>query len=165
MTDWADWLLEQENNTEPVEIAAVAHHRLVAIHPFLDGNGRTARLVMNLILLRAGFPPAIVARANRAQYYRALSTADHGDVGALVNLVGRALERTLTLYLEATTPQTGPPPPDDEWLPLREAAINSPYSQEYLSLLARTGRLEAIKRGRNWYTTRRAIETYSGSVR
>jgi hypothetical protein len=47
---------------------------------------------------------------------------------------------------------------------LREAAVDSPYSQEYLSLLARTGRLEAVKRGRNWYTTRRAIESYRQSI-
>ncbi|CUS03799.2 conserved protein of unknown function [Candidatus Promineifilum breve] len=164
LTDWADWLAGQEDRGEPVELAAVAHHRLVAIHPFLDGNGRTSRLVMNLILLRAAYPPAIIARANRAQYYRALAAADRGDATSLTNLVGRAVERSLMLYLEATTPQTVPPLPGDEWLPLREAAQNSPYSQEYLSLLARTGRLEAIKRGRNWYTTRRAVETYSQSV-
>lgn len=164
MTDWVDWLTEQENITELVELAAVAHHRLVAIHPFLDGNGRTSRLVMNLILRRADYPPAIIARANRTQYYRALAAADRGQFAALVNLVGRAVEHTLTLYLEVTTPQTVPPPPEEEWLLLREAIQGTPYSQEYLSLLARTGRLEAIKRGRNWYTTRRAIDAYSESV-
>lgn len=103
------------------------------------------------MLLRAGYPPAIIARA------------DHGQDGPLANLVGRAVERTLTLYLEATSPQIALPP-NDEWLPLREAAESTPYSQEYLSLLARTGRLEAIKRGRNWYTTRRAMAAYRTSV-
>jgi Fic family protein len=164
MTDWADWLAAQENIMQPVELAAVAHHRLAGIHPFLDGNGRTARLIMNLVLLRAGYPPAIIARANRAQYYRALAQADRANDAPLANLVGRAVERSLTLYLEMTTPQTAPPP-SDEWQSLREAAEGTPYSQEYLSLLARTGRLEAIKRGRNWYTTRRAIEAYVASLR
>lgn len=163
VADWADWLAQQEGNAEPVELAAVAHHRLVSIHPFLDGNGRTARLVMNLVLLRAGYPPAIIARAGRAQYYRALAAADRENVAPLANLVGRAVEHTLTLYLEAVTPQMTPSPGDD-WLPLREAAEGTPYSQEYLSLLARTGRLEAIKRGRNWYTTRRAVENYVAST-
>jgi Fic family protein len=164
MTDWADWLAGQEIVAESVELAAVAHHRLVAIHPFLDGNGRTARLVMNLILLRAGYPPAIIARAGRAQYYRTLAAADRGDDAPLANLIGRAVERTLTLYLDATTPQTAPLPPGDEWLSLREAAEGAPYSQEYLSLLARTGRLEALKRGRNWYTTSAAIRRYIDSM-
>jgi Fic family protein len=163
VADWAGWLAQQEGNAEPVELAAVAHHRLVSIHPFLDGNGRTARLVMNLVLLRAGYPPAIITRAGRAQYYRVLSAADRGNVAPLANLVGRAVEHTLTLYLEAVTPQMTPSPGDD-WLPLREAAEGTPYSQEYLSLLARTGRLEAIKRGRNWYTTRQAIENYIASL-
>ena len=165
MSDWADWLAAQEPaGAEPVELAAVAHHRLVSIHPFLDGNGRTARLIMNLVLLRAGYPPAIIARANRAQYYRALAAADRGDDAPLVNLVGRAAERTLTLYLEAVTPQIAPSPDDETWLLLRQAAEGTPYSQEYLSLLARTGRLEAVKRGRNWTTTRAAIARYRESL-
>ena len=164
MKDWADWLSGREGKAEPVELAAVAHHRLVSIHPFLDGNGRTARLLMNLVLLRAGYPPAIIARANRAQYYRALAAADRGDDAPLANLVGRAVERTLMLYLDATTPQTAPPALGDEWLPLRLAAEGTPYSQEYLSLLARTGRLEAMKRGRNWYTTATAIGRYRDSL-
>ena len=165
MTDWAVWLAQEEaQRAGPVELAAVAHHRLVSIHPFLDGNGRTARLVMNLVLLRAGYPPAIIARANRAQYYRALAAADRGDDAPLANLVGRAVERNLMLYLDATTPQTAPPALGDEWLPLRLAAEGTPYSQEYLSLLARTGRLEAMKRGRNWYTTATAIGRYRDSL-
>jgi Fic family protein len=166
MTDWAVWLAQEEaQRAGPVELAAVAHHRLVSIHPFLDGNGRTARLVMNLVLLRAGYPPAIIARANRAQYYRALAVADRGNDTPLVNLVGRAAERSLMLYLEAVTPQTAPPPNDETWRPLRQAAAGTPYSQEYLSLLARTGRLEAVKRGRNWYTTAAAITRYRQSLR
>jgi len=63
-------------------------------------------------------------------------------------------------------PQPAAPPPDDEtWRPLREAAEGTPYSQESLSLLARTSRLEAIKRGRNWYTTCAATGRYQASVR
>ncbi|HRQ42671.1 MAG TPA: Fic family protein [Chloroflexota bacterium] len=164
MADWANWLQAQAGVMEPVALAALAHHQLVAIHPFLDGNGRTARLILNLILLRAGYPPAIITRVNRRQYYRVLAQADRGKTAPLVNFVGRAVERSLTLYLEACTPQSAPTPVDDEWLPLREVAKLTPYSQEYLSLLARTGKLEAIKHGRNWVTTRQALETYLQSV-
>lgn len=164
MDDWGAWLQAQEGQMEPVVLAALAHHRLAAIHPFIDGNGRTARLVMNLILLRAAYPPAVIAKANRKQYYRVLAQADKGREEPLVNFVGRALERSLTLYLEAVTPQMAPPPAEETWIPLREAAQWTPYSQEYLSLLARTGRLEAIKRGRIWHTTRKALEAYQKSV-
>jgi hypothetical protein len=121
-------------------------------------------LIINLVLLRAGYPPAIIARANRRQYYRVLAQADGGRPEPLVNLVGRAVERSLTLYLEACTPQTAPPAPEAEWLPLREAAALTPYSQDYLSLLARNGRLEAVKRGRVWHTTRQALAVYLESV-
>ena len=164
MNDWANWLQAQERELDTVALAALAHHKLVAIHPFIDGNGRTARLIMNLVLMRASYPPAIIARVNRQQYYRVLAQADGGKTEPLVNFVGRAVERSLTLYLEACTPQTAPPSPEDEWLPLREAAKLVPYSQDYLSLLARTGKLEAVKRGRIWHTTRRALEIYLQSV-
>ena len=164
MDDWTSWLEAQAGGMEVVPLAAMAHHRLVAIHPFIDGNGRTARLIMNLILMRHGYPPAIITRVNRDQYYRVLAQADGGNSTPLVNFVGRAVERSLTLYLEACTPQTAPPPLEEVWIPLREAAELTPYSQEYLSLLARTGKLEAIKRGRNWVTTRQALETYLQSV-
>lgn len=164
MQEWSDWVHTSGLTLHPVERAALAHHRLVAIHPFLDGNGRTARLVMNLLLMQAGYPPTIILKVNRRQYYRVLAQADAGHTTPLVNFVGRAVERSLTLYLEACTPRTQPPPPADQWIPLREAAAGTAYSQEYLSLLARTGRLEALKKGRTWYTTRHALQTYQDSI-
>jgi Fic family protein len=164
MEAWAAWLNAPAMELHPVHRAALAHHRLVSIHPFLDGNGRTARLVMNLLLLRVGYPPTIILRVNRRQYYRVLAQADEGREALLVNFVGRAVERSLTLYLEACTLQREPPAVEEEWLPLRDVAPDTPYSQEYLSLLARKGRLEAIKRGRIWYTTRRAVQAYQESV-
>jgi Fic family protein len=164
MTEWGEWLASEEADSHPVALAALAHHRLVAIHPFIDGNGRTARLVMNLILMRAGYPPTVIQRINRRQYYRVLEQADAGKLAALVNFLGRAVERSLNLYLEACTPVTAPPRLEDEWISLREAADGTPYSQEYLSLLARSGRIEAAKRGRVWFTTRTAVEEYRKSV-
>lgn len=164
MTEWGEWLLAEEKRNHPVALAALAHHKLVAIHPFIDGNGRTARLVMNLILMQAGYPPTVIQRINRQQYYRVLDQADAGKPAMLVNFVGRAVERSLNLYLEACTPVIATPSLEAEWIPLREAAEGTPYSQEYLSLLARTGRIEAVKRGRVWYTTRVAVVEYRKSV-
>ena len=164
MVEWNDWLGGPAQTLHPVTRAALAHHRLAAIHPFLDGNGRTARLVMNLLLLRDGYPPTVILKLNRAHYYRVLAQADSGRMAPFVNFVGQAVERSLTLYLETCTVQTAPPPADAAWIPLREAAPGTPYSQEYLSLLARTGRLEAVKRGRNWYTTHDAVAHYRAST-
>lgn len=164
MDEWAQWLNGAAQSLHPVIRAAVAHHRLAAIHPFIDGNGRTARLLMNLLLLRAGYPPTIIMQSNRRQYYRVLAQADGGNVKPLVNFIGRSVERSLTLYIEAGTPQTVAPSADDVWISLREAAAETPYTQEYLSLLARRGRLEALKRGRNWYTTRSALASYIQSL-
>jgi Fic family protein len=164
MDDLGAWLGGEALGLSPVERATLAHHRLAAIHPFVDGNGRTARLLMNLLLMRSGYPPAVIQRSNRRQYYATLARADRGDPHGLVELVGRAVDRSLTLYLEAATPALRPPAADEAWLPLGVIAADSAYSQEYLSLLARTGRIEAIKRGRVWYSTRGAVAAYRASV-
>lgn len=165
MQEWEQWTVAAEREHHPVAAAAMAHHRLAAIHPFIDGNGRTARLVMNLLLMRMGYPPTVIMKANRRGYYNALASSDNGKHAPLVNMVARALERSLTLYLEALSKREKPTPKEDQWIPLRVAMMGTPYSQEYLSLLARKGRLEAIKRGRVWHTTKRAIEEYINSLK
>jgi len=164
MTEWSDWVTGAEGSIHPVALAARAHHRLVAIHPFIDGNGSTARLVMNVLLMRRAYPPTVILRTNRRQYYSVLAQADSGKPEALVNFVGRTVENSLNLYLEACTPRVKSPEPENELIPLRNACVGTPYSQEYLSLLARLGRIEATKRGRNWYITRRAIKAYQDSL-
>jgi Fic family protein len=71
------WYNEIKDQLHPVILAAEMHERLVTIHPFIDGNGRTARLLMNLILLQNGFPIAILKgdTDSRLRYYNALETA------------------------------------------------------------------------------------------
>ena len=165
MDEWGRWLLEAQEKDGPISVAAQAHHRLVNIHPFIDGNGRTARLIMNLLLIKEGYPPSVIERVDRKEYYRVLAQADDGEYAPLVNFLGRAVERSLIQTLEAVTPRSAPPPAEEIWILLREAAKNSSYTQEYLSLLARKGRLEAIKRGRNWYTTHKAVESYSQEMK
>jgi len=165
MDAWGEWLNTTAAALHPIDRAALAHHKLAAIHPFVDGNGRTARLVMNLLLLRDGYPPTVILRANRVQYYRVLARADKDKDAPLINFVGRAVERSLNLYLDAVTTRTRRTAKLDEWILLRDAAQGSPYSQEYLSLLARMGRLDAKKNGRVWHTTRRAVKAYRESLR
>ncbi len=78
----ADFARELGNpaGLHPVTHAARVHYGLVAIHPFIDGNGRTARLLMNLLLLRSGYPAALIPVGQRAQYYTALEAANIGDL-------------------------------------------------------------------------------------
>ncbi len=80
--------------------AARVHFGLVHIHPFADGNGRTARLLMNLHLLRAGFPPVLVPLSVRARYYDALEAANTGDMAAFDALIAELVLRSLLQILE-----------------------------------------------------------------
>lgn len=101
----------------PVERAAMLHGEFVKIHPFIDGNGRTARLLMNFELMKDGYPPAVIKKESRPQYYDALDTAaTTGNYEKFVALVARCEEASLDLYLEVVgiTPskkaQTKEPP-------------------------------------------------------
>lgn len=148
-------------NTNPlelndIELAAIFHHKLVGIHPFFDGNGRTVRLCMNLLLMRCGFPPAIILKNDKSKYYEALNQANNGKYQKLMLLMCQALERSLNIYLNAM-------PDNDTDFQKISNIVNepsSPYGQEYVSLLARTGKIDAYKEGRNWFTTKEAIEDY-----
>ncbi|WP_333693802.1 Fic family protein [Flavobacterium sp.] len=149
-------------NTNPlglndIEMATVFHHKLVWIHPFFDGNGRTVRLAMNLLLMRKGFPPAIILKNDRKKYYEALNQANSGNYQKLMLLMSQALERTLNIYISSL--------PDNDYDFQEISNIVSepnelPYGQEYISLLARQGKIDAHKEGRNWFTTKKAIEAY-----
>ncbi|UOF90615.1 Fic family protein [Fodinisporobacter ferrooxydans] len=102
MRDLLEWLDNEGKTLHPVERAATFHHRFVHIHPFIDGNGRTARLLMNLILMQDHYPPAIIRQEDRSNYYNALRGADEtGNVEPLVLLVSEAVERMLDSYLWA----------------------------------------------------------------
>src|SRR5438128_1640507 len=81
--------------------ASIAHHDFEALHPFTDGNGRVGRLLLNLMLMQDGYPPALVLREWRSRYIQALQQAHVGEYTPLVNLVGLAVEQALDLYLEA----------------------------------------------------------------
>ncbi|MFP4474945.1 MAG: Fic family protein [Desulfatibacillaceae bacterium] len=101
MEDFFLWLGNEEG-MHPVRLAAEAHFRLVSIHPFIDGNGRVARLLMNLILQQHGLPPAVVRVANRKEYLDSIVEAEtSGDPAAFVRIIARAVDKSLDLYLEA----------------------------------------------------------------
>ncbi|MEI8347612.1 MAG: Fic family protein, partial [Pseudomonadota bacterium] len=92
-------LLDAE--TSPKAQAILGHFILVYIHPFSDGNGRTARLLMNLILMRAGYPPAVILTVDRKKYYRVLKDADKDRFEGFLAFIGRSIDRSLSIYLNA----------------------------------------------------------------
>jgi Fic family protein len=156
MQQWVAWLTGEGVRYEPVVRAAIAHHGFVAVHPFEDGNGRTGRLLLNLMLLREGYAPAFVLRSWAERYRSALGTADRGRYTALVNLIGLAVEAGLDFYLDACRAH-----PDEQYQPLPVLARAMGRDANYLGLLARQGKLEARKRGGRWYSTEAAVRRYA----
>lgn len=101
MGELMQWL-EKVRCEHPVRIAADAHFKLVTVHPFVDGNGRTARLLMNLILLIHDYPMAVIRSEERAAYLDAVSRGQlKGDLQPLYAFAGQAAERTLDAWLAA----------------------------------------------------------------
>ncbi len=91
----------QNEKIHPSVLAAFVHHRFVNIHPFDDGNGRLARILMNLILMKNGYPPAIVKLKERTDYYQALNQADRNEYVPLVEFLAESLLDSMNLYLKA----------------------------------------------------------------
>ncbi|MBI1225362.1 MAG: Fic family protein [Bacteroidetes bacterium] len=88
MRELFEWI-KANKDENPIIVAAIAHHELVKIHPFKDGNGRTARLLLNLILLKNGFPICNIKRSERPDYYNALSLADEGEYEPIIEVVAK----------------------------------------------------------------------------
>lgn len=154
MRDLIWWIRSAWKKLHPIEMAALSHHRLVYIHPFFDGNGRVARLLMNLLLMREGYPLVVILKNDRKKYYQMLEKADKGNLNPFVQFTAQAVERSLNIYLKNLLK------PGRRYLPLSEISKQTPYSEKYLNLLARLGRIDAYKEGRNWVTTLEAVNNY-----
>lgn len=101
---------EKRSELHPVELAADVHAELVGVHPFIDGNGRTSRLVMNLLLLQAGFPIANISgdRLARLDYYESLNASHlHGQDEPFRLLVGTYVRKSLIGYLTMVSGNIG----------------------------------------------------------
>ncbi len=157
MADLISWIKNNRDKLHPVELAATTHYKLVAIHPFFDGNGRTARLIMNVILMQSGYLLAIILKNDRKKYYDVLSKADKNDLTPFIYFVARAVERSLDIYLKILTPQDKR---KEKFISLNKLSKKTKFSPEYLNLLTRTGRLEAHKEGRIWISSKEALNRY-----
>jgi len=101
--EFIEWLNSEDAlNLHPIELAAIAHYKLVYIHPFYDGNGRTCRLLMNLILMQASYPPVIIRVEDRAEYYQHLQTANDGDIRPFIRFIAKCTNMAIDDYLLAT---------------------------------------------------------------
>lgn len=101
MERFIHWLHEP-SDLHPVIFAAEAHYQLVTIHPFVDGNGRTARLLMNLLLMMRGYPLAIIHPRERLDYISSLEKAQlGGDKKDFLQLITKSVDRSLDIYLKA----------------------------------------------------------------
>lgn len=90
-----------ENITKlhPIELASFVHIEFVKIHPFIDGNGRTSRLLMNLELIKAGFPPVVIKLEDRLEYYKALDIAHtENDYKHFLELMKKVVEKSFEPY-------------------------------------------------------------------
>lgn len=112
MGDFAQWLSTASNvvtsefgNRQGLLDAAVAHTWFVQVHPFVDGNGRAARLLLNVLLMRHGFPIAIVSKEDRFRYYDALEESQTGDLSAFLRLIIECVHESLEEYARAAEEQ------------------------------------------------------------
>lgn len=149
--------LAATDELELAEALAKAHARFEQIHPFLDGNGRTGRLVLNLMLIRLAYPPAIIYKGDRARYLKALRCADRGDYGVLGEFLARAILDNLYKFIVPAI--AGPA----RLVPLPVLA-DEDVSMNALRVAAMRGRLKAQKAADGtWRSSRLWVDEYKAS--
>lgn len=165
LRDWIDLVASRSDElrraksaTAPVpELLAEIHNEFECIHPFIDGNGRTGRLALNLILVRLGYPPVIVLKTQRSNYLAAMQKSDEGDHGPLGEILARAMYDNLNRFIVPSL--AGPA----RLVPLASLA-DEQFSVAALRQAATRGRLDAVQGADGiWRSTRRAVQSYAAN--
>jgi Fic family protein len=158
MTDWLTLAASGPAPSEhPLALLARLHATFEAIHPFRDGNGRTGRLVLNLLLVRHGYPPAIIRKRARERYLWALRRSDEGDHAPLAEFIARAVKESLDRFL---LPNLAGPV---KLLPL--SALERPgLRMRSLRAAAEKGVLKSRRdEAGRWLSTQRWVDEYRAS--
>jgi Fic family protein len=157
MTNWVRALARVAKADEAIEALASSHAEFERIHPFLDGNGCTGRLVLNLALVRLGYAPAIIYKRDRDRYLRALRSADGSDPGPLGELLARAVLDNLYRFIVPAV--AGP----NRLVPLA-ALAGEGLTEGALRVAANRSRLRAQKGpDGQWRSTRAWVDEYRSS--
>jgi hypothetical protein len=159
VSDWIDkvnagrgW----DQSRHAMEDFADLHAEFERTHPFLDGNGRVGRLILNLLLVRFGYPPAVIYKKDRDAYLRGLRRADAGDPGSLAEVLSRAVKYSVDRFI---LPGLAGP---HKYVPL-SALTGWGLSHNALILAAQRGRLQATQKNGQWYSTQRLVMEYKQS--
>jgi fido (protein-threonine AMPylation protein) len=159
----ANWVASANDDAELqdchlLERLAQLHAAFERIHPFPDGNGRAGRLVLTMLLVRYGYPPAIIYKGQRKKYLTALRRADEGDPGPLGELLARSVREGIFRFL---MPKLAGPL---SVVPLAGLA-DADLSHYALVAAAQRGRLKAHKHQGTWYSTPQWVDEYKRSRR
>ncbi len=143
MDDLMQWYTQQSSDEayNPVLLAAEFHYKFIRIHPFDDGNGRTARLLMNFILMQRGYAPAIIKSTDKEQYLSALMQADSGNLGPFVEYIAENVVKVLDLMIRAANGESIEEQNDYE----KEVLLLQQQLSQAGKLLSTTKSLESLR--------------------
>lgn len=136
MNDLMDWYKEKSisDDLNPILFAAEFHYKFIRIHPFDDGNGRTARILMNFILMQYGYPPVIIKTEDKENYFSALRQADSGIIESFINYIAKNLILSLEIMIAGAEGQSIEEPDDfEKEIALLEQRIKSISNEAKIS--------------------------------
>ncbi|MCB0840066.1 MAG: Fic family protein [Bacteroidetes bacterium] len=128
MNDLILWYRNKSDNKEanPILLAAEFHYKFIRIHPFDDGNGRTARILMNFILMQFGYPPVIIKTEDKENYFAALRQADAGQIAPFIEYIAHNLAHSLEIMIKGAKGENIEEPDDiDKEIALLEQRLKS----------------------------------------